>query len=74
MIRRGFWITVGAICGITGYRRVARVTKRLLIGGVGVAKSERLYLSEEGNPSTPSRFPLLTSSRICLIGWYSSLK
>ena len=28
MIRRGFWITVGAVGGIMGYRRVARVTKR----------------------------------------------
>ena len=28
MIRRGFWITVVAVCGIMGYRRVARVTKR----------------------------------------------
>jgi hypothetical protein len=28
MIRRGFWIAVGAVGGIMGYRRVARVTKR----------------------------------------------
>jgi hypothetical protein len=28
MIRRGFWIAVGAAGGIMGYRRVARVTKR----------------------------------------------
>ena len=28
MIRRGFWLTVGAAGGIMGYRRVARVTKR----------------------------------------------
>ena len=28
MIRRGFWIAVGAVGGIMGYRRVARVTKQ----------------------------------------------
>jgi hypothetical protein len=28
MIRRGFWIAVGAVGGIMGYRRVVRVTKR----------------------------------------------
>jgi hypothetical protein len=28
MIRRGFWLTVGAVGGIMAYRRVARVTQR----------------------------------------------
>jgi hypothetical protein len=28
MIRRGFWLTVGAVGGIMAYRRVARVTKK----------------------------------------------
>jgi hypothetical protein len=28
MIRRGFWVTVGAVGGIMAYRRVARVTKQ----------------------------------------------
>ena len=28
MIRRGFWIMVGAVGGVMGYRRVVRVTKR----------------------------------------------
>jgi hypothetical protein len=28
MIRRGFWLTVGAVGGIMAYRRVARVTKQ----------------------------------------------
>lgn len=28
MIRRGFWLAVGATGGIMGYRRVARVRKR----------------------------------------------
>jgi hypothetical protein len=28
MIRRGFWLVVGATGGIMGYRRVARITKQ----------------------------------------------
>ena len=36
MIRRGFWLTVGAAAGIMGYRRVCAVGRRLsgkLTGG-----------------------------------------
>ena len=29
MIRRGFWLTAGAVTGIYGYRRVTAVTRRL---------------------------------------------
>ena len=29
MIRRGFWLTVGAVAGIMGYRRVSAVGRRL---------------------------------------------
>ncbi len=29
MIRRGFWLTAGAVTGIYGYRRVAAVARRL---------------------------------------------
>ena len=28
MIRRGFWLTVGAVGGIMGYRRVASLSRR----------------------------------------------
>ena len=38
MIRRGFWLTVGAVTGIMGYRRVAAIGHRLsgkLTGGAG---------------------------------------
>ena len=45
MIRRGFWLTVGAAAGIIGYRRVSAVSRRLsgkltaggARGAVGVA-------------------------------------
>jgi len=29
MIRRGFWLTAGAVTGIYGYRRVSAVSRRL---------------------------------------------
>ena len=29
MIRRGFWLTAGAVSGIWGYRRVAAVGRRV---------------------------------------------
>ncbi|HTX25917.1 MAG TPA: hypothetical protein VME19_02730 [Streptosporangiaceae bacterium] len=29
MIRRGFWLTVGAVTGIAGYRRVSAVRRRV---------------------------------------------
>ncbi len=29
MIRRGFWLTAGAVAGIVGYRRVSAVGRRL---------------------------------------------
>ena len=40
MIRRGFWLTAGAVSGIYGYRRVSAVGRRLsasLAPGAGVA-------------------------------------
>ena len=43
MIRRGFWLTVGAVTGIIGYRRVSaagrRLSGRLTRGGGGGAPS-----------------------------------
>ena len=31
MIRRGFWLAAGAVLGVTGYRRVTRLTRVLTI-------------------------------------------
>ncbi len=30
MIRRGFWLTVGAVIGVTGYRRATRLARSIL--------------------------------------------
>ncbi len=48
MIRRGFWLTAGAVTGIYGYRRVSAIGRRLsaslnLAGpGVSVSREARL--------------------------------
>jgi hypothetical protein len=41
MIRRGFWFTLGAVLGITGYRRVTRAAKALLPEGDRVGQLAR---------------------------------
>jgi hypothetical protein len=33
MIRRLFWVTLGALAGVTGYRRVSRLARAAGIGG-----------------------------------------
>ena len=33
MIRRLFWVTVGALVGVTGYRRVMRLARAIAPGG-----------------------------------------
>jgi hypothetical protein len=35
MIRRLFWVTVGALVGVTGYRRVSRLARAAGLGGRG---------------------------------------
>jgi hypothetical protein len=46
MIRRGFWLTAGAVTGIWGYRRVAaagrRVSASLSLGGTLKAADTRM--------------------------------
>ena len=44
MIRRGFWLTVGAVTGIYGYRRVSALGRRLSasLNPTGPTQSARL--------------------------------
>lgn len=39
MIRRLFWVTVGALAGVTGYRRVSRLARAAGLGGRPGARS-----------------------------------
>ena len=41
MIRRGFWFTLGAVAGITGYRRVSRAARALLPEGERIGQLAR---------------------------------
>ena len=61
MIRRGFWLTAGAITGIYGYRRVSAIGRRLsaslnLAGpGVSVTQDARLARRRAAVPSALAR-------------------
>ena len=50
MIRRGFWLTVGAVTGIYGYRRVSAIGRRLSSslnpGGLNPAAPDQTVLAQ----------------------------
>jgi hypothetical protein len=50
MIRRGFWIAVGALLGVTGYRRLAR-TARSLTQGRTLAPAGQRQVSAGRDPA-----------------------
>jgi hypothetical protein len=50
VIRRGFWLTAGAVTGIMGYRRVSAVGRR-----VSATLSPRVALPPEGRPRLTRR-------------------
>ena len=70
MIRRGFWLTVGAAAGIIGYRRVSaagrKLSGQLTAGGaVGLARETvrftrdvregmELYMARHSEPPGPT--------------------
>jgi hypothetical protein len=55
VIRRGFWLTVGAVAGIAGYRRAAaigrRVSGRLTRGGAPNLNGNTLNGNSPARPS-----------------------
>jgi len=48
MIRRGFWLTAGAVTGIYGYRRVAAAGRRL---SASLTPGGTLNLADPGAPA-----------------------
>jgi hypothetical protein len=48
MIRRGFWLTAGAVTGIYGYRRVAAAGRRL---SASLTPGGTLNLADHGTPA-----------------------
>jgi hypothetical protein len=57
MIRRGFWLTAGAVTGIYGYRRVSAIGRRLSAS-----------LTPGASPARGSRLPPGTSARQARLG------
>jgi hypothetical protein len=41
MIRRGFWMAVGAALGVSGYRRASRLARTVFPAGAGTALAAR---------------------------------
>jgi hypothetical protein len=61
MIRRGFWLTAGAVSGIWGYRRVAAVGRRV---SASLTPGGTLKLTDtRAGPRTASRTATRTASR-----------
>ena len=54
MIRRGFWLTAGAVTGIYGYRRVAAVGRRL---SASLTPGGTLKLADPGARGQEARPP-----------------
>ncbi len=52
MIRRGFWLTAGAVTGIYGYRRVAAAGRRL---SASLTPGGTLNLAGPGAPARAAR-------------------
>jgi hypothetical protein len=51
MIRRGFWLTAGAVTGIYGYRRASAVGRRL---SGKLTRSGPASLASPGGPTSPT--------------------
>jgi len=54
MIRRGFWLTVGAVTGVYGYRRVSALGRRV---------SGTLSLASPGSPAALTGKPAALTTR-----------
>ena len=66
MIRRGFWLTTGAVAGIMGYRRVSAVGRRLsasLNPGTGTGTGTQTGSSRIGS-GTAARAALISGSAL----------
>ena len=66
MIRRGFWLTAGAVAGIMGYRRVSAVGRRLSVSlnpGTGTGTGTGTESSRIGT-GTAARAALISGSAL----------
>ena len=69
MIRRGFWLTVGAVTGIYGYRRVSAVGRRLS-GSLNQGSLNQGSLK----PAAPEQAALTQSARLARQGRRTAIR
>jgi hypothetical protein len=62
MIRRGFWLAVGAATGIYGYRRVSAVGRRLS-ASLNPAESKQAALTHSGKLARQGRVTAVKAAR-----------
>jgi hypothetical protein len=63
MIRRGFWLAVGAALGVSGYRRVSRLTRSAVPSGAGTQLAPRAARLVRRRPALTSRQVLAGAAR-----------
>jgi hypothetical protein len=67
MIRRGFWLTAGAVAGIYGYRRVSalgrRLSDRLNPAAPGVSPAQEAMLTQGARLARQGRRSAITAAR-----------
>jgi hypothetical protein len=67
MIRRGFWLTAGAVAGIYGYRRVSalgrRLSDRLNPAAPGVSPAQEAMLTQGARLARQGRRGTITAAR-----------
>ncbi len=56
MIRRLFWVIVGALLGVTGYRRISRLARAVTLGGRRSPAPRRPDVPPGGWPGRAARF------------------
>jgi hypothetical protein len=56
MIRRGFWLTAGALAGIYGYRRACAVGRRISKGRISKGRTSKDRISKAGLAAETVRF------------------
>ena len=74
MIRRGFWLTVGAVTGIYGYRRVSAIGRRLS-GSLNQGSLNQGSLNQGSlKPAAPEQAALTQSARLARQGRRTAIR
>lgn len=76
MIRRGFWLLLGAVTGIMGYRRVAAVGQQVSakLSGTGLAGTSVAGTNPPGTKPREGRAPAALTARRAARGMLTAAK